>query len=283
MRTSILLIALASTLVAPVLHAQLQLRISPDPKRIEPGTTLNFGAKVGLPVPGLPSGPHTLKGCTALNGAHCVNEFWSADPSSAAAQTNHVALAFPAYVVPGTVRSGDQLCFLLQQNLKPPYGSKPMVIPVGSTCVKVSVLNAVAGNTPGKVASVSPAGQNTSAGSAGRGPPTAAAAAPQTPVRTPGFYVDLTVQFEKAPVAKWIVRNVGTAASPATIMRLARVGVAGYKDIAIQGLKPSQSLVVVVTPELDGFLVNSSATIDPLGTVTESSKTNNVWQSFQSR
>ena len=93
---------------------------------------------------------------------------------------------------------------------------------------------------------------------------------------------DLVVEYEATPVARWLVKNLGPSPSPSTSLRMTRVN-AGEQVLTVPPIKANSFFEIEVTPELDQYLVNSSAFVDPDGIVKELNEDNNEWQSAWSR
>jgi subtilase family serine protease len=62
-----------------------------------------------------------------------------------------------------------------------------------------------------------------------------------------------------------------------------RLGVTGSKSRYVGGLAPGASAIITVTPELDSYLVNSTADVDPSAKIVELDETNNRWSSATRR
>jgi subtilase family serine protease len=59
--------------------------------------------------------------------------------------------------------------------------------------------------------------------------------------------------------------------------------VTGSTSRYVGGLAPGASAAITVTPELDTYLVNSTADVDPSFEIKELDETNNRWASVESR
>lgn len=266
-------VAPAAFLVAfavPPAAAQHELTItaSPNPNETVAGVTmLAFRAT----VPQEPSGERSYRVVLGPAAAF-TTEVKNTDVGSGT-----VTLTFSAtYKVPPGAEPGDKLCFILQRYSAWSVGATPVgggYFPVDSECRTVSTAtvsrtttaNEPVARAPLPAPSVNIADQ----------PPATAARAPLPPP-------DLALAYEKAPEARWVVSNIGQGPAPATVLRLSRAGLPD-KDIAIPALAAAATFAVVVTPELDDYLVNAKGMVDPDGQVTEPNEVNNIWQSVQSR
>ncbi|HJR64480.1 MAG TPA: CARDB domain-containing protein [Gemmatimonadaceae bacterium] len=278
--------AFGAILAPATLVAQLTIKSAPDPERVDPGSTLSFAAIV--PKPSSSSKSYELR-CTTM-----------ACKSYSSTKAKHVAevaglqqLSFTSFTVPSSADAGTPLCFevyLPGVHLNNPYGDG-VISPVpdhvaASACATVSTpfINAAASGKAS--AGVSAAGQ---ASPPLRGAPRTASGsysesrAPSVARSELGKSPDLVITFVNTPVARWTVRNIGTAASPATRVEFTRLGVAETQSKYVGNLAPGQSLEITVTPELDMYLVNSTATVDPDEKVGEADETNNRWASKDSR
>jgi hypothetical protein len=204
----------------------------------------------------------------------------TAHPSTVAALGKAHVLTFEDYVVPSSLKPGATLCFgvyTMGWHLKP--------VVVASACKQVSAPDiaaddaAKAATSASATSGISPRGSTPRTITASSG----GARSTTTARSTAGALPDLVLTFEKGPVARWIVLNAGTANAPATSVVFKRLGVSGSKSHSVGGLAPGASAVITVTPELDVYLVNSTADVDPAGTIVELNETNNRWTSATSR
>lgn len=245
-------------------QAGLYITVSPNPNKIEAGVSaLTFSVPVN---PVQCAGKCSFRVEGQANTSAFTTEWLS--------EANDVTLTFAkSYTVPASAGVGDKLCFSLRlnQTLLNRFSNSKVV---ATECRTVSTPLVTASTQPAPTAVAAPP-TGTSRASATDPPRTAVRRVPLPPP-------DLTIAYEKAPVAKWIVRNIGQGPAPATVLRLSRDGLPNT-NITIAALVAGATFEVVVTPELDAYLVNASATVDPDNQVQESNEANNTWQSSQSR
>jgi hypothetical protein len=266
--------ALAALLIPSALAAQLTITVSPSSNVVQPGATLKFRATV--PKSTSPWKSYVLSCSEPATGCG----YPRAHPSTVAELGKAHVLTFESYTVPSSLKPGATLCFgvyTLGWHLKP--------VVVASACRQVSAPYvaaddaAKAATTASATPAISPRGSTQRTRTASSG----GARSATTARTTVGALPDLVITFEKGPVARWIVLNVGTANAAATSVEFRRLGVSGSKSHSVGGLAPGASAVITVTPELDIYLVNSTADVDPSATIVELDETNNRWASATSR
>lgn len=287
-------VVVAATLAAAVpagraraQQAHLAVNVSPDPNRVDAGLSkLTFSAIVPAMDPDL---FHVL----VCRGPTVTDACWStANAKVDGKGEKYMTIVFPAaYAVPSTAAAGDELCSILRQRMAglsgiEKYGLSPYTR-LATECQRVSVpnLRADAGAPNRASAVIAAPGQPQPArrASAAVRPPGSARVSPGAAERgTGGMLPDLSISFTKAPVAKWVVRNTGQAPSPPTVVRFARVSVP-EADRPVPALAPGALYEILVTPDLDVYLVNATATVDPDRQVKEGVEWNNEWKSSESR
>lgn len=290
--------------------AQLTISAAPVPTQVRPGTALLFSGQVLQSKASLLY--FRVGGCTKIifrttyrDGTpfpECQSSSWHTEALTVAyvPHPKTVAVSFSeTYIVPNTAEPGDSLCFSFEESKSGGITTFKAGFPV---CRVVTAIPLTSQRTP--VASATPAiaprrGSPGRAGERMAKPPvpkrtTSSSAESPSTVRAarggtvprgvprPPQQADLTVTFQKAPWAKWVIRNDGGAASTPTTFQLSRAAVPD-KVIQIPALAPGTVHEIVVTPALDVYLVNSWGVVDPKNFVIESNEGNNTWKSAESR
>lgn len=274
MMASTLPLASAVMLLPSILAAQLTITVSPSSNVVQAGSTLKFTATV--PKSTAPWTAYSLRCSEPVKGCG----YSETHPATVAELGSKHVLTFKAYTVPSELKPGTALCFgvyTMGWALKP--------VAVANACKQVSAPDIAAddaakvGSTASAAIAIAPRGATapTRTASSGGARETGMARS------TAGALPDLVITFESAPVARWIVRNVGTANAPSTTVEFRRLGVSGSKSYSVGALAPGATAVITGTPELDIYLVNSTADVDPSSKVQELDETNNRWTSAQSR
>jgi hypothetical protein len=276
--------ALAALLLPSALAAQLTITVSPIANVVQAGSTLKFTASV--PKSSAASTTYALRCSEPAAGCG----YPASSPSTVIDHANLQTLTFDSYTVPSSVKPGASLCFevYVPGKTMTSYGKTLRIgkaIVIASACKQVSAPNITerdASKAPGD-AVAAPAMPPSIPSSRTRTASSGGARSTATARSSAGGLPDLVITFEKGPVARWIVRNVGTANAPATSVEFRRLGVSGSKSHSVGGLAPGGSAVITVTPELDTYLVNSTADVDPSATIVELDETNNRWATATSR
>lgn len=273
-------------------ETELTVTVSPKPDRVEIGTSkLTFSARARRQTLSLKT--RTYVQASYLVSVRCgEQECYTSKPVvTPEGSSPYVTIAFSGeFTVPSNVAAGTQVCAALESggyNLwKGTYGYSPVTQvcrtavnpPVTATSYSAPVSGAGA---EAVVTRVSPRGGQAQAGvqPAARAPARAAATALTLPEH---LLPDLVLSYEKTPVAQWVVRNAGPSQSPATSLRLLRNNV-GERLLAVPKIAPGSWVAFEVTPELDQYLVNSSAMVDPQEQVAELNEANNEWKSATAR
>ena len=300
-------LTMVATLLSPIpARGQLVITAAPVPSQVRPGTALVFsGAVLQSQTPLMYvrvmnctvtySGPYKNSPFPVCLRLSWVSEAVTVDYVPYPAK---VSVGFSdTFIVPATAQPGDSLCFSFEESQHKNYGFDKRDLP---TCriVTATPLTPHRGpvaaiqparrggtrsrdSTVERVAKPAPAGTRPAV-TTRRGSVRAARAGPVPPgARTPPR-ADLLITFEKAPWAKWIIRNDGQRASAPTQFVLSRAAVPD-KVIQVPALAGGATHEVLVTPALDIYLVNAWAVIDPKNFVSESDETNNGWKSVDSR
>ncbi|HSJ63027.1 MAG TPA: CARDB domain-containing protein [Gemmatimonadaceae bacterium] len=266
--------ALAGLLLPSALAAQLTITVSPSSNVVQPGATLKFTATV--PKSTSPWKAYWLTCSEPAIGCGYPRAY----PSTVAELGPKQVLTFESYTVSSALKPGTMLCFGVNTT---GWHLKPVV--VASACRQVSAPDVAADDATKAATTVSATPAISARGSTSRTRSASSGGARSTATArsSAGGLPDLVITFEKGPVAQWIVRNIGTANAPATSVEFRRLGVSGSTSHAVGGLAPGASAVITVTPQLDVYLVNSTADVDPSATIVELDETNNRWVSATSR
>lgn len=265
--------------------AQLMIAVTPNASIVHAGSTLKFTAYV--PKSSTPLKIYAMRCTEPATGCGYSASY----PSTVSDFANNQFLTFESYTVPSSLKPGAALCFEVFRPgkfVKGPYGGTITLrkdVVVASACKQLSVPDIVArdASKAGNAAIATPAISASAPTSRARTAAPSGARATTTARSTVGDLPDLVITFEKAPVAKWIVRNAGASTAPATSVQFRRLGVTGSKSSYVGGLAPGASVEIIVTPELDIYLVNSTADVDPSSEIQELDETNNRWASVTSR
>jgi hypothetical protein len=276
---------LVTLLVPTASAAQLIIAVSPSANIVHAGSTLKFTAYV--PPSSTPVKTYALRCTEPATGCGYSVSY----PSTVSDFANKQFLTFASYTVPSSLKPGVALCFEVfrpGKSVKSPYGATITVwkdVVVASACKQVTAPDITArdASKASGVALATPAIAPSSPSLGSRTASSGGARAMTTARSTAGSLPDLVITFEKGPVARWIVRNVGTSNAPATSVEFRRLGVTGSTSRYVGGLAPGASAAITVTPELDIYLVNATADVDPSSKVQELDETNNRWASVESR
>lgn len=296
-------------LVAPMpASAQLTITAAPLPTQVRPGTALIFSgqvlqSKASLLYMRVGRCFKIIYRTTYHDGTplpECLSSSWHTEAITVAYLPHPQAATISfsdTYIVPNTAAPGDSLCFSLEQStsgapttFKAGFPVCRIVTALPLSRQRTPVATAVPAIPPGsgspggagdRVAQPAPR-RTTAAAGTSSGPARATRAGGPLGVPRAPQHPDLTVTFEKAPWAKWVIRNDGGAASTPTTFQLSRAGVP-EKVIQIPALAPGTVHEIVVTPGLDAYLVNAWGVVDPKNFVVESNEANNTWKSAESR
>jgi len=268
---------------------ELAVKVAPRPDRVERGVSrLTFGARVRRKSFDLKLGeqvPAVYRVSVRCGPVDCYQTPALTAPAGAG---HYVDVTFGGtYQVPSSMKPGEELCSVLQVRgpnlMKPGYGFSQ----VTAVCHTV-VAPAIAATGGAALPATTQPGALHPAGAtrvrAGSQPAGRASNAPDAGARLAlsGNLPDLEIGFESAPVARWLVRNRGQSISPATSVRFVR-GSSSIRLVPVPQIFPGNAAGIVVVPELDQFLVNASATVDPEEQIKESSEDNNTWMSSSGR
>lgn len=262
----------------------LTITVAPDPNSVQPGSILSFSAV----VPKVADAEETYAlWCT--EPSKCGHETQSPTKVTTTALVKQT-LTFASYTVPSWMKPGTQLCFTVGVPgvyVKNPYGSEPMKVKspkiVASSCRQVAapMVTAQGATTAGATSQATSTSRLAIPG--GRKATARGASLTTTARSTVGGLPDLIVSYEPAPVARWIVRNIGSAKSVPTHLKFERLNMPGSQFKYVTWLMPGDSAIIAVTPDLDAYLVNSTLTVDPDAKIKELDETNNRWTSASSR
>jgi hypothetical protein len=268
---------------------ELTLKVAPRPDRVERGVSrLTFAARVRRTSFDLKVGeqvPAVYRVSVRCGPVECYK---TPDLTAPAGVSDYADVTFGgSYPVPSSMKPGDELCSVLQVRgpnlMKPGYGFSQVTAvcrTVASPAVAATGGAALPATTqPG---ALHPAGATQVR--AGSQPAGRASNAPDAAARLAlnASLPDLEISFENAPVARWLVRNRGQSISPATSVRFVR-GSSSIRLMPVPQIFPGNAAGIVVLPELDQFLVNASAMVDPEEQIKESSEDNNTWMSSTGR
>ena len=283
----LLLLAAADGLTAQN-ATTLTVTVMPQPERVEIGRSkLTFSARA--PRRGLNLKTGTMSQANYRVSVRCgEHQCYSSEPVvTPEGSSEFVTIAFNGtFSVPSNVAAGTQICAALEAGgfsaWSGKYGYSEMTH-VCRTALNPPVI-ASGSRAPMAVSGVTPAIPRGGSAQAGARPPAQATArASGSALRVPlQQRPDLQLTYDAAPVARWLVRNVGVSMSPATSLKFARAGVSP-RLVPVPKIAPGSWAEFVVTPELDQYLVNSTAMVDPEKQVIELSETNNEWKSATSR
>jgi hypothetical protein len=276
-----LLVALSP---AVLLGQFLTISASPDPKDVRPGSVLSFTAVV--PKVGSPQQDYALW-CTEPKPCSYPQQ----KPGKVTANSLfEVTLTFGNYTIPSWMKPGTKLCFVLGVPglyKQMPYGDEPLELrapkPLATSCTQLAALEATAKDAAKAAATAQSSAAPRLALPGGRTATSSGANLTSVARTDIGALPDLVITYEKTPMARWIVRNIGTAKSTPTHVKFERLNVPESKFTYVKSLAPGDSAVIMVTPDLDIYLVNSFATVDPSSQIKESDETNNQWTSAASR
>lgn len=270
----------------------LTMAISPRPDRLEIGLSkVTFSAWAKRQTLSMKTGK-MVQANYAVSVQCGEKECYTSKPVVAPeGSSQYVTIAFSGeFTVPSSVAAGTQVCAALESGgynfwkgtyeyshvtevcrtaLNPPVTATSFSAPVSGAGADAAVTRASPRGGQAR-ADVQPAA---------RAPARAAGTAFTLPEH---LRPDLVLSYEKTPLARWIVRNAGPTQSPATTLRLLRNN-AGERSLPVPKIAPGSYAVFEVTPELDQYLVNSTAMVDPGQQVAELNETNNEWKSAMSR
>jgi hypothetical protein len=269
-------------------EANLVVTVSPDPDRLDPGvSTLSFSAIV-------PSTDPDRFAVVVCRGPSVTAECWRSSPATVDGPgAKYMTVVFESkYAVPPGLGTGVELCAILRFNALPgfptseQFGVSPWTS-LASVCKRVSVPAVAAqGRRPGTASATAvppvPTRPVPRVTTAARPPATVDSRAGAARRGTGGMLPDLSISFTQSPVARWVVRNAGQAPAPPTVVRFGRISVPAAER-SVPALPPGASYEIVVTPDLDAYLVSATATVDPGKPITEESEWNNDWKSAGTR
>ncbi|MEW5918771.1 MAG: CARDB domain-containing protein [Gemmatimonadota bacterium] len=269
--------ALIAAAAPATLSAQLVMTVTPDANRLEPQSRISFAATVPRRAPNSTAHVYRVRLCPegSEHSPDCSAQ-WSSVSKDPGAGQGSVKLTFNTYTIPSGARSGDAYCFSLALV---PIKVGPIQFPskvVDAACKIVSVMNAVAGGPQNAL------GTKTNTNPVGSTVPRLSAPTASLP--------DLTLSFSYAgpmPSPRWIIHNVGKAASGATILRVHNAKAQFTREYGVAPLGAGDSLVITLSQSplvqlgggIQAYLTGLKAMVDPDGVVQEANKKNNLWVS----